>query len=149
MSTRDTDRLNFLALKLRAGVPLSPAEQAEWNRDATWRDRLPLLASRLREGLPLSEADQAYWNERARWSDKVAAGLPLTAREEEQCERAKEAIVTVRTGGVLVVEDGSKPQTVEDWKQIVAKSRGTPVNKLVADALPSGDKTDGTDKPQT
>ena len=52
MSTRDTDRMKFLALKLRARVPLTEAEQAEWDRDA-------LLCDRVAAGLPLTEDERA------------------------------------------------------------------------------------------
>lgn len=52
MSTRDTDRMKFLALKLRARVPLTDAEQAEWDRDA-------LLCDRVAAGLPLTPEEQA------------------------------------------------------------------------------------------
>lgn len=102
MSNGDTNRMKFLALKLRAGVPLTDAEQAEWKRSATWRDRLPLLASQLRAGATLSPEDQAYWDEHSMCSDKIAAGLPLTPKEQEKMERAKEARTSVRPGGVFV-----------------------------------------------
>lgn len=137
MNARDDHRMALLALKLKARVPLTPAEQAEWDRGATWRDRLPLLASELRAGATLSPEDQAYWDREARWTDKVAAGVPLSDAEREQVKRAKEAVYSLRSGDVLVVE--APPMSVEDWKAQVAKARAAPA-KLVEDA--------GTDNPQ-
>lgn len=137
MNTDDRNRMALLALKLKAGIPLSPAEQAEWDHGATWRDRVPLLVSELRAGATLSPEDQAYWDREARWSDKLAAGLPLTDAEEQQRAGLKAAVYSVRGDGVLVVE--APPMSVDDWKRNVAKSRGAPA-KLMADVV--------TEKPQ-
>lgn len=120
MNNHDDSRMAFLALKLKAGIPLTPDEQAEWNRGATWRDHLPLLAARLRAGVTLTPEDQAFWEREARWADKVAAGLPLTPEEQMQMDRAKDAVVTLR-GGLLWVEDSKAAQTTEEWERMVER----------------------------
>lgn len=122
MNSRDESRMAFLALKLKAGIPLSSDEQAEWNNGATWRDRLPLLAARLRAGATLSPEDQAYWDREARGADKIAAGLPVTPEEQVGMDRAKDSIVTLR-GGMLWVEDAHAPKTVDDWQRLVERER--------------------------
>lgn len=122
MSTNDRNRVALLALKLKAGIPLSPDEQTEWDRNATWRERLSLLASQLRAGATLSPEDQAYWDREARWANKIEAGLPLTPQEQWLKERAEEAVYSLRSGDVLVVE--APPMSVAQWKEQVARSRG-------------------------
>lgn len=103
-------------------------------------NRLSLLALKLRAGLPLPPEDQALWDQSASLHNKVDAGVTLTEAERERWERIRNIRMSVRSGGVLVVEDGAAPQTVEDWKKIVAKSRGTPV-KLTSD-LPLENKAE-------
>lgn len=91
MSNRDDNRMDFIALKIKSGLPLSPAEQT-------------------------------HWDQHVHLGDKIKSGLPLTPEEQEKWDRAKEAIVSVRSGGVIVVE--APPMTVEQWKKKVAESRG-------------------------
>ncbi len=115
-------RMNFLGLKLRNGLPLSPSEQAEWNSGATWRDRLPLLAAQLRAGATLSPEDQAYWDREAHATDKVAAGLQLTPEEQAVTDRAKDSVV-FRRGDMLWVEDKNAPKTIDDWQRLADRER--------------------------
>ncbi|KAA0215803.1 MAG: hypothetical protein EDM82_05845 [Cyanobacteria bacterium CYA] len=52
MNTRDPNRMKFLALKLRAGVPFTEAEQREWDQGAH-------LGDKVTAGLPLTPEEQA------------------------------------------------------------------------------------------
>jgi hypothetical protein len=122
MSTHDADRFKFLSLKVRSGLPLTDAEQREWDSGATWRDRLPLIAHKLRSGIALTDAERDYWGREAHLSDKVAAGLPLTPSEQDQWEQRNNAIVVLKSDGVIQVE--APPMDVAAWKAMVARSRG-------------------------
>lgn len=51
MSARDPNRMKFLALKLRAGVPFTEAEQREWEQGAH-------LSDKVAAGLPLTPEEQ-------------------------------------------------------------------------------------------
>lgn len=52
MNARDPNRMKFLALKLRAGVPFTEAEQREWEQGAH-------LGDKVTAGLPLTPEEQA------------------------------------------------------------------------------------------
>lgn len=52
MSNRDSDRMSFISIKIRAGVPLSAHEQAYWDANA-------LLGDRVAAGLPITPEEQA------------------------------------------------------------------------------------------
>jgi hypothetical protein len=96
------------------------------------RKSLDLLALKIRAGLALPPEDQAHWDAHASLQNKVAAGLPLSPEEQTKWERIRN-IRTVVRAGVIVTEDASAPQTVDEWKKVVAASRAAPV-KLVADS---------------
>lgn len=58
MSNRDQDRIDFIALKIKAGVPLSAEERTTWDRHAH-------LGDKIKAGLPLTP-EEAEKVERAK-----------------------------------------------------------------------------------
>lgn len=52
MNARDPNRMKFLALKLRAGVPFTEAEQSEWERNHH-------LGDKVAAGIPLTPEEQS------------------------------------------------------------------------------------------
>lgn len=51
MTNRDQNRMDFLALKIKSGVPLTPEEQAQWDADAH-------LGDKVKAGLPLTPEER-------------------------------------------------------------------------------------------
>lgn len=51
MSNRDDNRMDFIALKIKSGVAISPEEQAIWDQHAH-------LGDKVKAGIPLTEAEQ-------------------------------------------------------------------------------------------
>lgn len=106
MSTRDTDRMKFLSLKLRARVPLTDAEQAEWDRDA-------LLCDRVAAGLPLTPEEQAKIERAKDARVSIRNGAVWVESPPLTTDQWKQAVAKSRAAPAQLVEDAGtdKPQT--------------------------------------
>lgn len=106
MNARDPNRMKFLALKLRAGAPLSEAEQAEWERNHH-------LGDKVKAGLPLTPEEQAKIERAKEAIVTVRNGSIWVECAPVTPDQWKQTVAKSRAAPAKLVEDAGtdKPQT--------------------------------------